>query len=189
MELLEGETLEAHIERLGRLTPAQLQPIVEDIGAGLAAAHAHGVIHGDLKPGNVFLIAEGDAVRAKLVDFGTSKVLGLDRLTRTGEVIGTPIYMAPELLTGSEEVSDSIDIYALGVLMFQALAGDIPFSERNPGKLLYQIVLGQGVALESLCPGVPAAIAGVVHKSMAAKRPDRYAGVEEAAAAFTAACA
>ncbi len=99
------------------------------------------------------------------------------------------MYRAPERLTGSEEVSDGIDIYALGVLMFQALAGDIPFSERNPGKLLYQIVLGQGFALKSLCPDVPPAVAEVVHRSMAAKRADRYAAVEQAAAAFTSACA
>ena len=187
MEKLEGETLHACIERRGALDPGELAPIVEGVCGGLAAAHAHGVLHADLKPANVFLVSQANAVRATLVDFGTSKVHGLDRLTRTGEVIGTPIYMAPELLTGDGAISAQIDVYALGVLMYQALSGAVPFEERNPGKLLYQIVLGQAVPLEQRVPGLGPAVVEVVRRAMAPKKPDRFESAVEVGAAYAAA--
>lgn len=166
MELLEGETLRARIQR-GPSTPAELAPVVEDLCEGLDAAHHHGVVHGDLKPANVFLL-EGARmdVTAKIVDFGLSKVHGLERLTRTGEVMGTPQYMAPELLTGESAVDRRADVYGLGVLVFEALAGRPPFTERNPGRLLFQVARGEAPALEDLRPDVPPAVAGVVRRAM-----------------------
>jgi len=177
MELLRGETLHARIEREGALDLGALGPIVEGIAAGLGAAHEHGVLHGDLKPANVFLLAGEDGAvggAVKLVDFGTSKVHGLERLTRTGEVIGTPTYMAPELLTGDGTIDERIDVYAFGVLLYQSLAGVAPFTERNPGKLLFQIVMGQGVPLEERRPGLPASLYEVVRHAMAPKKADRF---------------
>lgn len=183
MELLQGETLEARLER-GPLAPAEFSVILNHVATALDAVHAHGVLHGDLKPANVFLLEEG----TKLVDFGTSKVHGLERLTRTGEVSGTPIYMAPELLTGEGGIDERIDTYALGVLAYKALTGAVPFTERNPGRLLYQIVMGATVRFEERCPTAPHAVAAAVHQAMSAKRDERFAKASAFAHALAASC-
>ncbi|MDQ3035828.1 MAG: serine/threonine protein kinase [Myxococcota bacterium] len=184
MELLHGETLEARLARDGRLAPRALAPLVRAIAEGLAAVHAHGVIHGDLKPSNVFLAAEGSSP-AKIVDFGLSKIEGLERLTRTGELTGTPAYMAPELLTGAGELDARIDQYALGVVLHQALAGRLPFQlNKHPGALMFDIVMGKGTPLEEAAPDVAPAVREVVARAMAPKRDARYADVLALAAAF-----
>lgn len=188
MELLEGETLHARLEREGTLPVETVAAILEGIAAGLAAVHAHGVLHGDLKPANVFLAEDGEERQVKLVDFGTSKVHGLDRLTRTGEVIGTPIYMPPEILTGDGAIDEGIDIYAMGVLAYQCLAGEPPFLERHPGKLLFQIVMGHGIPLEEARPGLAPAVYEVIAEAMSPKRADRHADAPAMAAAFREAC-
>lgn len=181
MELLRGETLEARIER-GRIELDEFLSIADAIASALDAVHEHGVLHGDLKPANVFLT--GDAVVAKLVDFGTSKVHGLERLTRTGEVAGTPTYMAPELLTGEGGIDERIDTYALGVLAYRCLSGEIPFTERNPGRLLFQIVMGEGVPIEERCPALAGDVASVVTKAMSSDRNKRYVRASEFARAL-----
>lgn len=183
MELLQGETLEARLER-GPLTPTEFSVILGHVAKALDAVHAHGVLHGDLKPANVFLLEEG----TKLVDFGTSKVHGLERLTRTGEVSGTPIYMAPELLTGEGGIDERIDTYALGILTYKALTGEVPFTERNPGRLLYQIVMGDTVRFEERCPSAPAAVAVAIHQAMSAKRDERFAKASAFAHALAGSC-
>lgn len=184
MELLEGETLHARLEREHHLEPAALEPILAAITAGLEAVHAHGVLHGDLKPANVFTTSAIEGVTAKLVDFGTSKVHGLERLTRTGEVIGTPIYMPPELLTGEGAIDERIDTYALGVLIYQSLCGEPPFLERNPGRLLFQIVMGESVPLRERRPDLPDALEKMVKRAMSPKRELRYPRASDVLSAF-----
>lgn len=181
MELLRGETLRQRMDRDGRLAPDALVPVVEGLCSGLSAVHAHGVVHGDLKPANVFLLADGSV---KLVDFGLSKVHGLDRLTRTGEVIGTPAYMPPELLTGEGVPDGRVDTYALGVVLYEALAGRQPFTQRNPGKLMFDIVMGKATPLEDAAPGISPELVAVVTRAMAAKRDDRFGSPDELAEAF-----
>lgn len=188
MELLEGETLRERIEREGRLAPAALVPILDGVCSGLSAVHAHGVVHGDLKPDNVFLLATpegGEAV--KLVDFGLSKVHGLDRLTRTGEVIGTPAYMAPELLTGEGVPDGRVDTYGLGVILYEALSGRKPFVQRNPGKLMFEIAMGKGTPLPEVAPDLPEDVVAVVQHAMATKRDERFDSPDALARAFRAA--
>jgi serine/threonine protein kinase len=187
MELLHGETLEARLAREKRLAPAALAPILHAITEGLAAVHAHGVIHGDLKPSNVFL-AESGPSPAKIVDFGLSKIEGLERLTRTGELTGTPAYMAPELLTGASELDARIDQYALGVVLYQALAGQLPFRlDKHPGALMFDIVAGKGRPLEETAPQLAPAVRDVVARAMAPKREARFADVLALSRAFGAA--
>lgn len=184
MELLHGETLEARLGRERRLAPRALAPIVRAIADGLAAVHAHGVIHGDLKPSNVFL-PESGASAVKIVDFGLSKIEGLERLTRTGELTGTPAYMAPELLTGAGELDARLDQYALGVVLYQALAGKLPFAlHKHPGALMFDIVMGKAAPLEEVAPDVPPAVREVVARAMAPKRDARFADVLELARAL-----
>jgi serine/threonine-protein kinase len=167
MELLTGETLEARMARDPKMSPPALRP--------LAAVHRHGVIHGDLKPANVFL-PTGGAFPVKLVDFGLSKIEGLERLTRTGELTGTPAYMAPELLTGRGEIDHRIDLYALGVIAYEALAGKLPFAtNRHPGALMMDIVTGKAAPLTELRPDVHPAIAQAIARAMAPKRELRPA--------------
>jgi serine/threonine-protein kinase len=198
MELLEGETLLARLERRGRLPQDEVLAIARGIGAALDAVHAHGVLHGDLKPANVFLLGPDDpaylderacstsAPTIKLVDFGTSKVHGLERLTRTGELVGTPTFMAPELLTGDGAIDARIDVYAFGVLLYEALAAAPPFTERHPGKLLFQIVMGQGAPLVTHRPDLPPHVLAAVARAMSAKKDDRFATAGELVAALAA---
>jgi len=182
MELLEGETLAQLVTREGALSPQELLPIVEGIADGLGAAHEHGVIHGDLKPANVFL--EAPARHVKILDFGLSKVLGLERLTRTGELIGTPAYMAPELLTGKGELDERIDTYAFGVMIYQCLAGEAPFTGSNPGKLMMDIVMGEVTPLAQAAPGVSDTMSAVVMTAMSRQRERRFHSARALVRAF-----
>jgi serine/threonine-protein kinase len=182
MELVEGETLLARIER-APLDAASLAPIVLAVAEGLEAVHAHGVLHGDLTPGNV-LLTQGATGPVKLLDFGLSKVLGLERLTRTGELVGTPAYMAPELFTGRGELDARIDTYALGVVSYHALAGRPPFRGKVPGALMMDIVMGHAPPLRELVPAVSEPVAAVVARAMSRAPEARFASASTLAAAF-----
>ena len=184
MELLEGETLAEHLGGEPQ-TPVSLVPLLDGMAAGLTAAHEHGVIHGDLKPANVFLQTRVEgAAKVKLLDFGLSKVLGLERLTRTGELIGTPSYMAPELLTGKGELDERIDTYALGVIMYEALTGQRAFSGKVPGKLMMDVVMGNATPIRELVPAVSEEVAQVVAKAMSRHREERFESASALAASF-----
>jgi len=188
MELLEGETLGARMKR-GPMTPAALAPVVTGMVAGLAAAHTQNVIHRDLKPDNVFLVpdhASGreGAIRVKLLDFGISKVWYGEKLTQTGQVLGTPRYMSPEQLGAEVDVDPRIDIYALGVILYEALAGTPPFLATTPTDLIVAILHGKVAPLRSVRPELTPAIEAVVMRAMARTRDARFASARELADAF-----
>lgn len=130
MELLRGETLEQLLARQGRMGTAEALPVIGHIVAALAAAHANGVVHRDLKSGNIFLVPEHSGLRAVVTDFGLawSSIEANDSasLTATGELVGSPAYMAPEQVRG-EEATPATDIYALGVVLFEMVTGELPF--------------------------------------------------------------
>lgn len=130
MELLRGETLEQLLSRQGRMSTAEALPVIGHIVAALAAAHANGVVHRDLKSGNIFLVPEPSGTRAVVTDFGLawSSIESNDsaNLTATGELVGSPAYMAPEQVRG-EEATPATDIYALGVVLFEMVTGELPF--------------------------------------------------------------
>ena len=136
MELLEGETLAARLQREGPWSPEAALPIVEQVAAALSEAHRVGVIHRDLKSANVMLVPEGEDVRAVVTDFGLaiSKRAGegkTEHLTRTGELLGTLAYMAPEQLEGGR-TTPATDVYALGLLLYEMVTGELPFSSDTP---------------------------------------------------------
>ena len=143
MEFLDGETLATRLARQGRMTTAEALPLVQQMCAGLAAAHAEGVIHRDFKSGNVILVprtgdsahASGSETRVAITDFGVARasepVGAPEALTGAGAVLGTPEYMAPEQVTGGA-ISPATDVYALGVVMYQMVTGRLPFSAETP---------------------------------------------------------
>lgn len=174
MELLGGDTLETRLARDGAMSLDDARPVLLGVASALEAIHAHGVVHGDLKPANVFLTS--DAPFAKLVDFGLSKVEGLDRLTRTGELAGTPVYMAPELFTGEggREPDARLDLYALGVLAYQTLSGALPFDTRkHPGQLMFDVAMGKVVPLASRVPSLSEDVVRAVEHAMSPRREQR----------------
>ncbi len=187
MELLTGETLADRIKRLGRMEPPALVPIITQLCGALQQVHEHGVVHGDVKPANVFLLGTDSAPVVKLVDFGLSKVDGLDRLTRTGELSGTPCYMAPELFTGEKAPDGRCDTYAIGVILYEAIAGEPPFFDKNAMKLMTMIVTGKYTPLAERVPSLSPGIEAVVERAMSAQVSARFREVADVAAAFKAA--
>ncbi len=160
MEYLRGETLGARLKRQGRLGRDALR-IGSQIAAALVQAHKKNIIHRDLKPSNLIL-SEGDADGAgrdqvKIIDFGIAKIAdeeGGDFRTRTGTMIGTPIYMSPEQCRGVG-VTDRTDVYALGVILYQALAGKPPFYSRADGDILAMHILVEPRPLREVEPTIP----------------------------------
>ncbi len=134
MELLEGRTWADELAQEGPQSLGQASRVIHQLCDALIAAHAEGVVHRDLKPENVFLVRRDDEPRyVKLTDFGVAKMLvnhGM-RLTSTGIALGTPHYMAPEQATGAREVDHRVDVYALGVMLYQALTGTLPYDAPN----------------------------------------------------------
>ena len=133
MELLEGETLSAHVRQNGRMAPSEALPIAEQIASGLAAAHAVGIIHRDLKCANVILVAASTGTRAVVTDFGLARVAaeGSDQVTGDA-VVGSPAYMAPEQVEGGRRLTGACDIYAFGVVLYEMVTGKLPFVGETP---------------------------------------------------------
>jgi serine/threonine-protein kinase len=181
MEFLEGESLRERMDRLPRAAPLQVAPLVLQLLDGLSAAHAAGIVHRDLKPENVFLQRTRDGDFVKLLDFGISKFTRdttFDK-TRTGSIFGTPYYMAPEHATGSKEVDHRVDIYAVGVIMYEALAGCLPFDGEVFTELLFKIALETPQPLDVLRPDLPAAWVQLVQRAMARKPAERFGTARE----------
>src|SRR5690606_19081878 len=142
MELLVGETLR---ERVGREGPMQLAPlaaILEAAAEGITVAHEAGVVHRDLKPDHLYLPAGGEAI-VKVLDFGLSRAVGHKKLTTTGMVLGTPRYMSPEQIASAHASDGQSDVYALGVIVYEALTGKSPFAASDHGQLLGAILQGR----------------------------------------------
>jgi serine/threonine protein kinase len=130
MELLKGEDLHQRFKRVTRLSVRATSRLVRGICEGLHAAHESGIIHRDLKPANIFLAREGDAEFVKLLDFGIAKVIQDEGtgITATGQMIGTPNYMSPEQIQGAKFVDARCDLWAVAVIAFRALTGQLPFN-------------------------------------------------------------
>ena len=173
-EYVEGHSLAQRLS-IGPLDLDAADVMVEALCGGLGAAHEHGVLHGDLKPANVLWPEDGGP---RLVDFGASKVLGLDRLTATGEISGTPAYMAPEVLTGKADVDQRIDVYGLGVVLYEALSGKRPFHDRHVGRLMMKIDAGDCLPIAAVVD-IPNAVAAVIDRAMHRKKDQRYADMLE----------
>jgi serine/threonine-protein kinase len=176
MEYLQGSML---AEQIGRaFPPSRALNIAAQIADALQASHDQGVIHRDLKPANVLLITrEGTPDFVKVFDFGLAKLIGHNGApaahhTGAGIVMGTPFYMSPEQCVGDAEVDHRCDIYALGVILFEMLTGQVPFTGEGYGEVLYKHVNVPPPSVRALVPRLPAALEALVARALA-KDPDR----------------
>ena len=188
MEKLVGQTLAERIAKEGGLPFDDVIEIVSQVLSGLAAAHEKGIVHRDIKPENIFLSRRpGTPSTIKLLDFGVSKMMAefqpnneesLD-LTRTGMVMGTPYYMSPEQARGERNLDGRVDIYACGVVMYEALAGKRPFLAPNYNALLLAIINTTPKPLHEIRPATPSELEAIIARAMARNRNDRFTNARE----------
>ncbi len=179
MELLRGQELATTVERAGgRLDAAEAVDIMRQVLAGLEAAHKKGVIHRDLKPENIFLTQQEDGARVvKVLDFGISKLRDdsqLSSLTRTGTVMGTPQFMAPEQAAGARDQDVRIDLYATGAVLYAVLCNGLPFEAENYNLLINEILNKPPIPILSRNPSLDPRLAAIVMKSIAKKPEQRF---------------
>jgi serine/threonine protein kinase len=186
MELLEGRDLQDLLEAEGRLSWPRTQEILVQVAGALEAAHRQGVIHRDVKPSNCFLVElpdQGSEVFVKVLDFGIAKVSGsVDKstaqLTSTQEIFGTIAYMAPEMAMGVNDEPRS-DVYALGVMMYRMLVGELPFTEGNPFQILSQHVSSPPPPPRGKQPSIPEGVEAIILKAMAKDPNHRFSSMGE----------
>jgi eukaryotic-like serine/threonine-protein kinase len=192
MELLQGETLEARLQREGRLPYPEVLRIGRQIAEGLAVAHARGLIHRDIKPANVWLETPSplpstqEGGRVKIVDFGLVRPAQTDAaLTRTGTVVGTPGYMAPEQAHG-QPVDGRSDLFSLGCVLYRASTGEPPFSGPDVISTLVAVTSAQPPPPGQRDPTLPAGFSKLVMRLLAKRPTDRLESAAEVAAALAA---
>ena len=184
MELLEGDPLSEILNRVGYMEPEPAVQLLIPAIRGVAAAHAHGVIHRDLTPDNIFICrsADGKPREAKVLDFGVSKLSDetVDQvgITGLGHAVGTPAYMAPEQIRGNIQADARTDVYALGVVLYQMLAGRRPFDGQIYSALMIEIATSDAPRLRSVQPHVPEALEQIVHRAMAREMDQRFPDVK-----------
>nr|MDT0662495.1 serine/threonine-protein kinase [Micromonospora sp. DSM 115978] len=170
MELVDGESLAARLARCGRLPWLQAVSICAEVAAALAAAHARGVVHRDVTPGNVMLTGNG----AKVVDFGISALVGQRDVGPDGQLLGTPAYLAPERLGSGGEVAAPADVYALGLLLYRSLTGRAPWPAEGTTEVLRAHMFQEPAALPPV-PGLPDEVVELCARCLSkdpARRPD-----------------
>jgi len=180
MELAPGSDLGALLRRRGRLDPGEAVTIATQVCAGLGAAHRAGVVHRDIKPGNV-IVSSG--LEVKVTDFGIARALGQTSITDVGTVLGTAAYLPPEQARG-EPASPASDLYSLGILLYQMLTGRPPFDGETPVAVALRHLDETVPAPSASAPGVPAALDRVVAIATAKEPAERFADAEAMAAAL-----
>jgi serine/threonine-protein kinase len=180
MEHLDGEPLSALLAREAPLPTARALSIAAQIADALQSSHAHGVIHRDVKPENVFLVSRaGDPTFVKVLDFGLAKLVhGTGAAvpeSRAGTVMGTPHYMSPEQCRGGAEIDHRSDVYALGVVLYEMLTGKLPFAGEAYGEVLLKQVTMQPPSARTFVPDLPEALELVIMRALAKDPAERFA--------------
>jgi tetratricopeptide (TPR) repeat protein/predicted Ser/Thr protein kinase len=174
MAYYDGETLKSRIDR-GCIPVNEALDVASQVAAGLACAHETAIVHRDIKPSNIIITKRGDA---KIIDFGLAKLAGKTRITREGSTLGTAAYMSPEQAMG-KEVDQCSDIFSLGSILYEMLAGEPPFTGEHEAALLYEIVHEPYRPLLEKRPDAPAPIEAVLARCLAKDRSDRYQSASE----------
>lgn len=182
MELLEGKSLHKVVKSEAPMPPLRVIPIMRQVCGALHEAHEQGIVHRDLKPGNIYLTQHGDdAEFAKVLDFGLVKDLDSDvNLSQTGQALGSPLYMSPEQVEG-DPVDRRSDIYALGLVLYVALTGRVPFKKGSVATIMMQQVTGTIPTFDEIAPGhtIPFSLEWVVRRCIEKKPEHRIATTRE----------
>lgn len=187
MEYVQGESLEAILDRGEKLDPERARQLMLEVARGLSEAHAAGFIHRDIKPSN--LLADARSGHLKIADFGLAKAIegsgtpGGVALTEDGVVLGTPMYMPPEQITGVA-VDHRSDIYALGATFWSLIAGRPPYDGDSTVMIFAKHMHDPVPALRGAAPNVPTKLAAIIEKMMSKEKADRYASYDELIAAL-----
>jgi TolB-like protein len=185
MPYVEGESLRDRLNREKQLPVADALKIATEVADALGFAHEHNVIHRDIKPENILL----EAKHAVVADFGVARAIeeaGETRLTETGIAIGTPAYLSPEQASGERELDGRSDIYALGCVLYEMLAGQPPFSGPTVESIVHQHLAAEPQSVTAVRATVPGEVEAAVSRSLAKAPADRYQSAEELAAALSA---
>ena len=185
MELLEGESMDKRLERIGRFSAIEAIRLARLICTSLAHAHGKGIVHRDLKPENIFIVGDlavTGGERAKILDFGIAKLTADEpgkMKTRTGMVMGTPVYMSPEQCRGAGEIDHRSDIYTMGCVLFTMLSGRPPFDGEGFGELIAAHLREPPPQISSRITGLPEEIDHVLQTCLAKSPGDRFANMRE----------
>ena len=199
MEFLEGESLASRLKR-GPMAPKELIALGRQVAAAVGAAHEKGIVHRDLKPDNIFLVPDRElagGVRVKVLDFGIAKLSTMEKSgpntpggslkTRTGVVMGTPLYMSPEQGGGAANVDARADIYSLGCILYEMACGRVPFVKEGFGETIAAHIYEQPLAPREVEPTLPRALERVILKALAKKPDERQPSMGALAAELEAA--
>ncbi len=183
MELLSGCSLASYYQHMGvRLPPPLVIGLARAVASALKYAHERGVVHRDLKPGNVFLHCPGKRVVPKLVDFGVAKLETAEpepRLTATGDVLGTPPFMAPEQFRDPAAVTGQADLFSLGVMLYEAVVGRLPFPGHSASEVMHQVLKRSPPTPRELVPSVPRDLEAVILGCLEKRVSRRYESAEQ----------
>jgi len=179
MEYIDGQDLSAYLKTHKRVALAAALPLLRDIASALDYAHAQGLVHRDIKPSNVMLESQNGGSRAVLTDFGIARILGAHtRITRSG-IIGTLDYIAPEQIQEAKDIDGRVDVYALGIMVYQMLTGEVPFKQQNAGALLIAHLTQPAPDPRDILPDLPREAAHAIRKALAKQPGERYATAGE----------
>ncbi|MEI8259530.1 MAG: serine/threonine-protein kinase, partial [Deltaproteobacteria bacterium] len=181
-EFLAGTDLRHVLDERGAISPRETAEILAPVMSALIAAHKHGIVHRDLKPDNIFLTksSSGNTV-PKLIDFGIAKMdEGQGRgLTKTGAAMGTPHYMSPEQAGGQKSIDQQTDIWAIGVVLFEMLSGQMPYDGDNYNQLMVKIATEPPRLIEDVAPDIAPSLAAVVHRALNRDRTQRFRTMQQ----------
>src|SRR5688572_1123036 len=172
-EFIDGQTLKQFMTGRSLRFPEVAAMICVEVCKALGHAHGVGVLHRDVKPENVMVRKDG---RIKLMDFGIAQILDLQRMTVTGQLLGSPAYMAPEIVEG-KQLDFRTDVFSVGIMLYLLATGNLPFSGKNPHEVLRRITEGKFADPRTVGRGVDQALSRIINRALARRPEDRYADV------------
>jgi serine/threonine-protein kinase len=190
MELLRGESLEAKLQRDGKLALEEALSIVLRVVSAVGTAHTLGIIHRDIKPDNIFIAETPEGTEVKVLDFGIAKIATNDdgeqtaNLTATGSMLGTPYYMSPEQAFGEKRIDHRADIWSIGIVLYRCLSGQLPTQADNLGQILKVIMTRSIPKLGAVAPELPKPISALVDRMLGYSPSERPADLREVKAAI-----